>query len=74
MPIVSTNEKGMNYWFVLMGSNGAENLGKPSMHASQHQRNLWWVIMAGVMASDIPDGLFKLSIKLEATWLCLTVV
>ena len=61
MPIVSTNEKGVNYWFVVMGSDGAESLGKLSM---LHDINiLWWVIMTSVMASDIPDSLFKPSIK-----------
>ena len=65
MPIVSTNEKRVNYWFVVIGSNGAE--GSHWCFASWHlTKYLWWVIMASVMASDIPKGLFKPSIKLEA--------
>ena len=60
MPTVSTNKKGVFCWWVaLMGSDGAESLSKQSMICLQ------WVIMASVMASNVPDGLLKWLIKLE---------
>ena len=46
--------------FLLVDSDGAESLGKQSM------LRLQWVIMASIMASNVPDGLLKRSIKLEA--------
>ena len=43
-----------------MSSDGGESLGKPSM------LHLKWVIMASIMASNLPDGLLERFIKLEA--------
>ena len=31
MPIVSSNEKGTNYWFAVLGSDGADSLGQSLM-------------------------------------------
>ena len=42
-----------------MGSDGACWKPREAIDASQHQCNLWWVIMASGMTSDIPDALFK---------------
>ena len=45
--------------FPLMG-DGGESLGKTLM------LHLYWIIMASVKASNVPDGLLEWSIKLEA--------
>ena len=34
MPIINTNKKGMDYWFPLMGSDGAKSLGTEAIDAS----------------------------------------
>ena len=47
MPIVNTSKKAWIIDFPLMGSNGAESLGK----------RLMLVIMASVMASNVPGDL-----------------
>ena len=39
MPIVSTNKKGVDYCFSLMGSDGVESLGTEAIYASSLVNN-----------------------------------